>query len=123
MMAAFLSRLLSRRLPLAHTAILEIPLSTIFVAGTEKGRLRREVMRFNLKRRFFFPSDVPPSTSQRDRLRLRGRLAGGRSKAAVVLSKVNLMGEATVKVNAKVLVADLSFQECPMLTVRGRWWS
>ena len=114
MIAAFRSKLLSKRLPFAHIPICELPRLMILVAGAEKGRLRREVMRFNLKRRFFFPSQGPPSTSQRGLRRLKGRCES--HEGGVNLSKENLTCGPALKVKAKVLAAERSFQECIILT-------
>lgn len=78
----------------------------MFVAGSENGRLSREVMRCKRRRLFFLPSFPSPSTSDKARRRLKGRSVGrtngnGRSKA-------NLIDGPVQRSNVKV-----SLQEGP----------
>ena len=90
----------------------------MFEAGAEKGRLRREVMRLSRRRRFFLPMLALPSTSQRGRRRLKGRLF---SRAAGLFSKQNLAGGPTEKVNAKVVVrAGLLNQRYGVFMLKSR---
>jgi len=72
--AAFRSKFRPSDFCFAHTAILELPRSTILVAGWENCGLSREVMRNSLKRRFFFwMQELSPSMSATARLRFLGR--------------------------------------------------
>jgi hypothetical protein len=71
--AAFRSRFLPVDFCFAHTAILELPLSTMLVAGCENCGDNREVMRKSLSRRFFFcVQECSPSISAAARLRFLG---------------------------------------------------
>jgi hypothetical protein len=75
--AAFRSRFLPRDLCLAHTAIFELPLSTMLVAGCENCGDNREVMRKSRRRRFFFcMHECSPSISAAARFRFFGRGCG-----------------------------------------------
>lgn len=73
-----------------------VPRLTMLDAGWEKGRLRREVIRYSRSRLFFRPSLLSPSTSERARRRLNARLLGtdtGRSNESLndgQAEKVNL---------------------------------
>jgi hypothetical protein len=63
-MAAFRSRFRPRPFCFAHTAILELPRSTILVAGYENWGESRDVIRNSLSRRFFFcKHECSPSIS------------------------------------------------------------
>lgn len=115
MIAAFLMLLSSFRRPFAHAAIFDIPRSTMFEAGAENGRLSLEVMRFNLNLRFFFPTDVPPSTSASGRLLLNDF---GARLVQLILSKQNWRGGKAVKVNAMDLASQLLKRNRTMLTYR-----
>jgi len=117
MMAAFRKRFLLNALFFApQTGILLIPRLTIFDAGWENGRLRREVMRCNLKRRFFRPSFPSPSTSERARRRLKGRFE--RIVVDIGRSKENLREGLAENLKAKVSLEDsLSKKMCTMLTL------
>lgn len=112
-MAAFLNKFLSSLRPFAHIAIFENPRSIMLEAGCEKGRLSLEVMRFSRNRLFFFPSELPPSTSQSGRLRLND--SAGRH-ALSILSKQNVRGGVAVNVNATAFVSQFPNQNCTMLT-------
>jgi hypothetical protein len=90
-MAAFGSRFRPNAFCLAHTAILELPRSTMLDAGWENWGDSRDVMRNSRSRRFFFCThECSPSISAAGRLRFlhagdgRGRnvslMAGGGSK-------------------------------------------
>jgi hypothetical protein len=75
--AAFRNKLRPRDFCFAHTAILELPRSTILVAGCEYCGERREVMRNNLSRRFFFcMQECSPSMSPVARRRFNGLRVG-----------------------------------------------
>lgn len=104
MIAAFLSRFLPKALFFPHMAILETPRFTMFEAGWENGRLRREVMRCSRKRLFFLPSFPSPSTSERARRRLNGRLVG--TGTDIGLSNENLRAGPTENVKENVSLVD-----------------
>lgn len=72
---------------LAHTAILELPLSTILEAGWENCGDSLDVMRNNRSRRFFFwMQECSPSISATARLRFLGLAGGGRGRNARPIS-------------------------------------
>jgi hypothetical protein len=78
--AALRSRFRPRDLCFAHTAILELPLSTMLVAGCENWGDSREVMRKSRSLRFFFcVQECSPSMSAVARLRFFG-LGCGRGR-------------------------------------------
>jgi hypothetical protein len=80
-MAAFLSRFRPSAFCLAHTAILELPRSTILVAGKENCGDNREVIRNNRSRRFFFCThECSPSISATARVRFLDPHSGWRGR-------------------------------------------
>lgn len=98
--AAFRSRFRPSDFCFAHTAILELPLSTILVAGWENCGLSREVMRKSLKRRFFFcVQEFSPSMSATARLRFLGRGSGRGKNVRRISGKDNFW---KVKVDSTV---------------------
>jgi len=135
-MAAFLSKFRPRAFCLAHTAILELPRSTILVAGCENCGDSREVIRNNRRRRFFFcTQECSPSISATARLRFLDPHGDGRGKkvspivgwGSILNSKVddcpigsrfsNLrVGDVACSVGACIIL------RCPTsCTVFGRW--
>ena len=104
MIAAFLSKFLPNALFFPQMASLETPRLTMFEAGCEKGLLSREVIRCSRSLLFFLPSLPPPSTSERARRRLKGRLVG--TGADIGLSKENLRVGPTENVKENVSLTD-----------------
>lgn len=107
-MAAFLSRFLPKALLFPQMAILvPTPRLTMLEAGWENGLLRREVQKMKRSLRFFLPLFPSPSTSERARRRLNGRLVGTGTDNGP--SNENLRVGPTENVKEKVsLVASLS---------------
>lgn len=116
MIAAFLSTFLPCALFFApQTGILQRPRFAMLDAGSENGRLRREVIRCKRSLLFFLPSFPSPSTSDSALRRLKGRLWS--SGAASGQSKDNFKEAPAEKVKVKVSVAGcLLSKVCIMLT-------
>jgi hypothetical protein len=139
--AAFRSKFLPRDLCLAHTAIFELPLSTMLVAGCENCGDNREVIRKSRRRRFFFcVQECSPSISAAARLRFFGRGCGrGRNvrpmlgKGSVPKVKGVCCDVGVVKLKPKFLVDVGSDDACSLapciillcpascVACKGRW--
>lgn len=115
-MAAFLNRFLPWALFLApQTGILQRPRFAMLDAGSENGRLSREVTRCNRRRLFFLPSFPSPSTSDNARRRLNGRFSGAGADNGQ--SKDSFREDVAKKVKVKVSdEVSLLLKLCIMLT-------